>query len=1339
MPVALVLSLALAAAAPPWDAPPFSADPKAVARAAAALHRPEGEGDLDVLLEEGSWVFDEEGRATATLRLVYRPLTREAAESWGRVRRDWAPWHQARPEIRARVILPSGEVRTLDPATLVEAGADDDEDDDVFTDRRSLRGPLPALDAGVVVEEVSTLRDLAPGFAAGSGWRFFFAWGPPTRLARLRIEAPAGLPLHHVSRGLALAPREQVKGGRRVLVWERRPSPPAPKREGWLPPDDSASPQVAFSTGRTWGDVAAAYGDLVEKRLEGGLPAAMKAAVVAGDPPERAAQRALDWISSRVRYTGLELGEAAIVPALPAESLARGYGDCKDLSLLLVAALRAGGHPATLALVRSRWDELSPTLPGIGEFDHAIVYVGGARPFFVDATDPDVPVGELPLTVQGRRALVAARGEKGLTVTPEAGPDRNRLAIVREVLLGEQGPARATDVRECRGAAALDVRHDRRGVAPEKLREWDEREARRVLNTEGKVTTAAAGLDPLDGPVTVRLAAEGSRWAMTREDEANAVVSPDPLFEQLPERFRPDPPEQGETPAKLEPRKAPMVLPVAYAATLDYRLTPPPGFRAAEPLPGDRTEKWGPATFTARHAVTPAGILTVSYGFSLPTRRLTPKEADALAAAVGAFTTLDGPRVRFERTAAVLLGQGKGREALAELQRRVAMEPAKVRHRIHLALALLELGLGDAARVEARRAVALAPGDGWPHRALAWVLQHDALGRVHAPGFDLAGAIAAERRALEIEKSASTRITLAKLLALGTDGVRFGPGARLEEAASQLQAAREAGDASAAAEELEVALRAGRFEQAAALARASKELAGREAAIVAAVAMKGGSKAALAEATRLAPQQRAQVMSQAYLHLLRVRRYPLALAVLEEVTGPESRGVLEPIRKLRPHEELKVDQADAKLLPVRLVLALLSGEDEALAPLVSARAKWFARSDLVKGLRIGFRIARDQVNLPRDVMADSTLVSMSTEVDCVPKAACRLVATTPTNGGRFELVAVWERDAWRLLSGDAGTPADLGAVARARLDAGDVASARKLLGWARELAGKPDPDGFLASGALERLAPAGKEHADAALRLAALALEAHSALPEPALRPLAAAKAGAAPEARRAIQWALADGHATLDRHREALAVAEEILAETPDAEPAILLRAESLARLGRKAEARGVLEVWLRSTPDDLWSARFLAHLAAADGDFALQRRTLAPFVASGKAGSQDYNELAWGALFAEPLAATALEEARRSVDLAKDGGDRELHTLATVLAASGQPAEAVQVLRKALEARGGAPEPYDWLVVGQVAELYGALDAATAAYRRVEPTDKGSRMDSHHLAQARLRRLAR
>ena len=88
----------------------------------------------------------------------------------------------------------------------------------------------------------------------------------------------------------------------------------------------------------------------------------------------------VERLHREVRYTGVEFGAARLIPEYPSETLRRRFGDCKDKSTLLVAALRASGIDAYLALLSAGDDQdVSPELPGLGMFDHAIVFVPGAN------------------------------------------------------------------------------------------------------------------------------------------------------------------------------------------------------------------------------------------------------------------------------------------------------------------------------------------------------------------------------------------------------------------------------------------------------------------------------------------------------------------------------------------------------------------------------------------------------------------------------------------------------------------------------------------------------------------------------------------------------------------------------------------------------------------------------------------------------------------------------------------------------------------------------------------------------------------------------------------------
>jgi hypothetical protein len=158
-------------------------------------------------------------------------------------------------------------------------------------------------------------------------------------------------------------------------------------------------------------------------------------AQVEGKPKLEVANILLRLLHAQVRYTGIEFGEAAQIPRTPAETLTRRYGDCKDQAAVLVAMLRAAGIPAHLALLRSGvGQDIEPDLPGIGIFDHAIVYVPGEPDLWADPTDPFARFNELPLSDQGRMAMIVREGG-GLIGIPESPASENRVIETREFFL----------------------------------------------------------------------------------------------------------------------------------------------------------------------------------------------------------------------------------------------------------------------------------------------------------------------------------------------------------------------------------------------------------------------------------------------------------------------------------------------------------------------------------------------------------------------------------------------------------------------------------------------------------------------------------------------------------------------------------------------------------------------------------------------------------------------------------------------------------------------------------------------------------------------------------------
>ena len=97
---------------------------------------------------------------------------------------------------------------------------------------------------------------------------------------------------------------------------------------------------------------------------------------------------ALQWVQDDVRYLGFEEGINGHKPRTPSVTLANGYGDCKDKSLLLQTALTEMGITSYVVLANTETgDLLDQALPSITMFNHAIVMAEiDGRNVFMDPT-----------------------------------------------------------------------------------------------------------------------------------------------------------------------------------------------------------------------------------------------------------------------------------------------------------------------------------------------------------------------------------------------------------------------------------------------------------------------------------------------------------------------------------------------------------------------------------------------------------------------------------------------------------------------------------------------------------------------------------------------------------------------------------------------------------------------------------------------------------------------------------------------------------------------------------------------------------------------------------------
>lgn len=1347
---------ASAAAADPWDVPAFTADPAAVLAAAAELPAPD-DAAVEVLLSTSEESFDEEGLAVSRRRLVYRLLDPSALDGgWSTVEVRWAPWYQERPEVRARVIAAGGTVRELDPSALTEAALPGS-DPSMFEDTRQLRAPLPGLAVGAVVETETVVRRQRPFFAAGQNHRLLLSEWAPVRHARAVLDFPEGFAITYGTDQLG-EPARRVEDGREILTWETTELPSLGDRESWLPPEDrQLGPFVDWATGSSWAAVAGAYREIVDERIAGADLGDLLEGL--GDPAaDRDAWLAalLTRLHRRVRYTGVELDEARIVPRAPAETLARGFGDCKDKAVLLVAALRQAGIPAHVALLNAGYfnSRVDSAMPGLGRFNHAIVHLPGEPATWIDATDPFSRPGELATADRGRNALVIAPGTTGLTPIPEARAADNRISVTTDLHLAEEGQARVVEITEAHGAFGSSLRSRYFGETRDELEEAFAEHVETLYGSEELVAFELSEPDDLTVPLRRRLEAAESVRAVTDAKEGVAVIQLANLFHHLPTALLREPDE---------PREHPFALDRPYRAEWTARVHLPPGL-ALRHLPEDEEQAVGPATFARSYQVAEDGRRVDLHAVvEIDRQRL---EADETVALREAIEELDAAKetvavIWFDQTVHAHAAAGRLPEAIAEARRLMELHPEEALHAGQLADALLAASLGAEARLAARRGTELEPESAEAWARLGRVLLHDEVGRRFQSGYDRAGAIEALRKAADLDPDDRTvRGDLAITLEHDEDGVRYGEGTDLEGA---LAIYREMEDH---LEELGlgtnipiVLLQLGRHDE---LREASEKVADetlRNRLVLGAVALTEGPEAAAAEAARRYSDAaaRAEALAGAGQDLLLLRRYRecAELARVAARQSPQAATLLamaEVLERAVPHEEIVGDESEPKNLYIQLMAVLFLSDRESapeqLERLMARSVREHSRrEDVEEMLEILVPMLRGQAGeLPPEVVVDISAASL-TETRTGDDRLGYRVRFQGAMGGRAVdnvVLMVREEGAMRIVADMHQDASPMGLEALRRLDQGDVEGARQWLDWALDRQWSPGrvDDPFTADAFPHFWTEAGSDDPEV-MRLAAAVLAAGSGIPH-VIEALEAAREGESGMRQARIDEALLQEHAAADDAEGVLTVVERLRDRIVGESPVLFAQAMiALHRLERFDEATALGRERLEADPEDPFSLRLLAALASDRGDLERSEELYDRLFETGDELPVDLNNAAWIGLATHSVpTGRHLELVRRSL-AREDGNPAALHTLAALLAAGGQAAEARQVLLQSIELEGTPPDAADLLVLGLLAEAYGLPEAAERYYgRTVEESEEGElerAISSASLARSRADALRR
>jgi tetratricopeptide (TPR) repeat protein len=702
------------------------------------------------------------------------------------------------------------------------------------------------------------------------------------------------------------------------------------------------------------------------------------------------------------------------------------------------------------------------------------------------------------------------------------------------------------------------------------------------------------------------------------------------------------------------------------------------------------------------------------------------------------------------------LDPGIVRHALALGHSNIAQHPKDAAAYIRLAYSLTDAGINDEAVEVARKGTQADPHSAVGYSGLAWVLSHNSIGVMFGKGMDYDAAIAAYRKAIELNSAdLDVRGNLADLLEHDRNGNLYSPESHLSDAIDTLRyiKAHQCKVETHTEDNLVIDLfYAGKFKEVLPELSNAGPSSIRYGTAVAAIAATEGASAAIAYADQIGgdEQNKKDALTTGAEGLWNMRLYSQAAALLKaSLPNPsESREIIGQIQifnNLRPYPGPKLPATDPRSPVERLLASLMTGSftESSFEQNLSSHAfsgTWQSNSLKQQTQQLAGAVATlsKQTGLPFVVVQDIVLGTLKLNIVPSDEPGSRVLAQT--TGSPLHSFFVIKEDVSFKIAGTSDTWPEVGTEALYLMQHQQEEQAKSLLDWKRDLTHEQDENDPLGRPLFARLWTVGKSSDRQSIELAAASLLTDKSTLLTLLPDVVAARKQASTDGDRDnLDLLLASIYLSQGDSKNANLTTAGLLDREPDSAAVVALAGRAYALTKDWPAWKSLLTAKLQRRPDDRPLLLQSVAEAEAEGDLPRARQALKSILDTGRGQPEDYNLFAWLSLFDQSVDDKALDAAQQVNMTTNNTNYAYLHTLACLDAARGNTTEAKQLLLEAMKV-GNLQEPNDaiWYGFGLIYEQYGDNTAAIAAYTRVKnEASKDDPIGPYVLAQRRLEAL--
>lgn len=337
---------------------------------------------------------------------------------------------------------------------------------------------MVGLSPGVCIEYQVTLEDKLEQVTGNKTWitgGYNFQSSEVTLGTVFALRLPQDYPIQWKTDNFAIEPEVTYDANGIVSYIWRKGEVPALKLEERMPHINDIAMRLRYSSIASWHDVYKWYKDLAKGRYvpDEHIQHAVEQLIENLKSDNDIIRDIYHFVSKRIRYVGIELGQSAYQPSAATEVLQKQYGDCKDKTTLLISMLDLVGIKAYPVMVSTApYERVNRTLPSLSQFNHMIAAIPMDKKKYIwmDPTSNTCSYGDLPYRNQGRVGFLIGDTDGTFVDIPVFPAESNKLVSKTELWLNSDGRTRGEIHLHLTGQYNLNSRWTYKQIAPPELK-----------------------------------------------------------------------------------------------------------------------------------------------------------------------------------------------------------------------------------------------------------------------------------------------------------------------------------------------------------------------------------------------------------------------------------------------------------------------------------------------------------------------------------------------------------------------------------------------------------------------------------------------------------------------------------------------------------------------------------------------------------------------------------------------------------------------------------------------------------------------------------------------------